>query len=219
MKNVTIQSDAILIAAGKTNSGRSYIANPIPGTTEDGIAGERRVRPVGGIAKRAFDIALSIVAIVLLAPLLLGIALLIRATSPGPVFYGHARVGFDGRLFTCWKFRTMVVNSDVVLARHLRDDPAARREWDETFKLRDDPRVLPLGRVLRKLSIDELPQLYNILIGDMSVVGPRPVVRAELQRYGSVARYYIAARPGLTGLWQVSGRNDTSYRLRTVLDR
>jgi len=111
------------------------------------------------------------------------------------------------------------VNSDVVLARHLRDDPAARREWDETFKLRDDPRVLPLGRVLRKLSIDELPQLYNILIGDMSVVGPRPVVRAELQRYGSVARYYIAARPGLTGLWQVSGRNDTSYRLRTVLDR
>ncbi len=219
MKNVSIQPDAMLIAAGKSDNGLSYISGAIPGAKPEGKTRAGDVSPIGGMAKRVFDIALAIVAIVLLSPLLFGVAMLIKLTSPGPVFYGHARVGFNGRLFKCWKFRTMVVNSDAVLARHLRDDPEAWREWDETFKLRDDPRVLPLGRVLRKLSIDELPQLYNILIGEMSVVGPRPVVKAELQRYGSAVRHYIAARPGLTGLWQVSGRSDTSYRLRTVLDR
>lgn len=175
--------------------------------------------PVGGVVKRSFDVVCAGLALICLAPLMLGFALAIRLTSPGPALFGHVRVGHDGRLFKCWKFRTMVTNGPEILAAHLRDNPEARREWEATQKLRDDPRVTPLGRVLRALSIDELPQLLNILSGEMSIVGPRPVTEGELQRYGASATHYLRARPGLTGLWQISGRSDVSYERRVLMDR
>jgi exopolysaccharide production protein ExoY len=174
---------------------------------------------VGGVAKRALDIGLALTALVLFSPLLLGVALLIKLTSPGQVLYGHGRVGFAGRQFRCWKFRTMVVDGDRVLEEHLRRWPQERATWLAERKLRNDPRVTPLGVVLRKLSVDELPQLFNILMGQMSIVGPRPVVSDELANYHQSVGHYLRTRPGLTGLWQVSGRNDTSYRKRVLLDR
>ena len=172
--------------------------------------------PVGGLVKRAFDIVLSGLALVVLAPMMLGFAVAIKMTSRGPALYGHTRIGFDGRRFKCWKFRSMVTNGPEILARHLRDNPAAQREWDETQKLRDDPRVTPLGRVLRALSIDELPQLLNILAGDMSIVGPRPIM--EKQRSLYPGRAYYAMRPGITGLWQVSDRNRSTFAARATFD-
>jgi exopolysaccharide production protein ExoY len=174
---------------------------------------------VGGLAKRSLDIGLAFTALVLLSPLMLGVALLIKLTSPGKVLYGHGRIGFAGRQFRCWKFRTMVVDGDRVLEDYLRQNPHERAIWLAERKLRDDPRITPMGAVLRKLSVDELPQLYNILMGQMSIVGPRPVVADELGQYRHSAGHYLRTRPGLTGLWQVSGRNDTSYRKRVLLDR
>lgn len=174
---------------------------------------------VGGLAKRVLDIGLALTALVVLSPLMLGVALLIKLTSPGPVLYGHARIGFGGRQFRCWKFRTMVVDGDRVLEEYLRKWPQERETWLAERKLHDDPRVTPLGAVLRKLSVDELPQLCNILVGQMSIVGPRPVVAEELSKYRQSVGHYLRTRPGLTGLWQVSGRNDTSYRERVLLDR
>lgn len=175
--------------------------------------------PVGGRVKRIFDLILVLVAGPLLIPLFIALGLAIRLTSPGPVFFAHERVGFHGRTFRCFKFRTMVQNADEVLARHLEQNAAARREWAATQKLQNDPRVTQLGRLLRALSLDELPQLFNVIKGEMSLVGPRPVVRAELERYRGAIIYYVSARPGLTGLWQVSGRNDVSYNHRVRLDR
>jgi exopolysaccharide production protein ExoY len=179
----------------------------------------RPVNSVGGLAKRTLDMTLAAVALVALMPLMLGVALLVKLSSPGPVLYGHSRVGFAGQRFRCWKFRTMVVDGDRVLEEHFLKWPGERAVWLAERKLRNDPRVTPLGAVLRKLSVDELPQLFNILIGQMSVVGPRPVVADELENYRGSAGHYLRTRPGLTGLWQVSGRNDTSYRERVRLDR
>lgn len=176
-------------------------------------------RHAGSPLKRMFDIVIASVAIIILSPLLILIAMLIRLTSPGPVLYGHERVGYNGRSFRCWKFRSMVTDADRALARHLAASPSARREWDETHKLREDPRITPLGQILREKSIDELPQLFNVLRGEMSLVGPRPVVTEELSRYGRSARHYLRTRPGITGLWQVSGRSETNYAQRVVLDR
>jgi len=173
---------------------------------------------VGGRAKRLIDIAIAGSAFLLLAPLLLVVVLCLRLTLGGSVLFTQRRVGFGGRPFHCFKFRTMVLDGDEVLRRHLKADASAAREWAETQKLKNDPRVTRLGRLLRKSSIDELPQLLNVLRGDMSCVGPRPIVAAELERYRASAREYMAARPGLTGLWQVSGRNRLSYRDRVVLD-
>jgi exopolysaccharide production protein ExoY len=187
-------------------------AAPIPTTRQP-------VDSVGGAGKRALDVALAAVALVLLSPLMLGVALLVKLTSQGPVLFGHDRIGFAGRRFRCWKFRTMVVDGERVLEEHFAKFPDERAVWLAERKLRNDPRVTPLGEVLRKLSIDELPQLYNILLGQMSVVGPRPVVVDELENYRNSAGHYLRTRPGLTGLWQVSGRNDTSYRKRVLLDR
>ncbi|MBF9033137.1 sugar transferase [Rhodobacterales bacterium HKCCE2091] len=164
------------------------------------------------------DILIAGTAICLFAPLLLLVALAVRLTSPGPVLYGHERVGLNGRTFLCWKFRTMRADANEVLASYLASDPALAQEWEETRKLRRDPRVTRLGRILREYSVDELPQLLNVLRGEMSIVGPRPVLAVELTRYGGAAEQYLAARPGITGLWQVSGRSDTSYRERVQLD-
>jgi exopolysaccharide production protein ExoY len=175
-------------------------------------------RPVGGTSKRVLDASLAFLALLALLPVMLGIAFLIRQGGSGPVFFGHVRIGHAGRSYRCWKFRTMVPDGAAVLARHLERDPHARAEWEATAKLRNDPRVTPLGRVLRRTSLDELPQLFNVMVGEMSLVGPRPVVAAELSRYGAAAEDYLAARPGLTGLWQISGRSDTGYDERVALD-
>jgi exopolysaccharide production protein ExoY len=172
-----------------------------------------------GPGKRVFDIISSFCGLVGLAPVMLIAALFIWLHDRGPVFYGHKRVGRQGRTFKCWKFRSMVLNGDQVLADHLAANPDAQREWDETQKLNDDPRVTPVGAFLRKTSIDELPQLWNVLVGEMSVIGPRPITRKELDRYGKDRRYYLLVRPGITGLWQVSGRSSTTYERRVSLDR
>lgn len=174
---------------------------------------------LGGWVKRVFDVTLVIVSLPFILPLLLGVALLIKISMGGPVLYGHKRIGLDGKVFRCWKFRTMVQDGDAVLEDHLARNPAERELWATQRKLMHDPRVTPLGAVLRKLSIDELPQLLNILLGEMSIVGPRPVVADELSMYGRCAQHYLRTRPGLTGLWQVSGRSNTSYQHRITLDR
>lgn len=179
----------------------------------------RRLVPVGGAAKRTLDILLVILSLPLWLPLLLGIAVLLKLTDTGPLLYGHRRIGFGGRAFRCWKFRTMVVDGDAVLETYLKANPDEQRIWQTQRKLMNDPRVTRIGAVLRKLSLDEFPQLLNVLRGEMSLVGPRPVVQAELDdHYGHAARAYLSARPGLTGLWQISGRSDTTYEQRIRLD-
>ncbi|WP_299677760.1 sugar transferase [uncultured Roseobacter sp.] len=174
---------------------------------------------MGGWTKRSLDVAVALVMLVVLSPLIAGLALLVYISSPGSVFFRHSRVGYQNRPFGCLKLRTMVANADEVLEQHLQLCPDARDEWEQTKKLRDDPRVTPVGHVLRKLSLDELPQLYNVLRGEMSLVGPRPVPADELRRYGKSSRFYLRTRPGITGLWQVSGRNDTTYKRRIACDR
>ena len=135
-----------------------------------------------------------------------------------PIFIRHQRIGKNGKPFQCLKFRTMVIDADAVLRRHLAGSPSALEEWQKTFKLKNDPRVTWLGRFLRKSSLDEIPQLWNILKGEMSLVGPRPIVEAEKPRYGLHIEHYCMVRPGLTGLWQVKGRSDTDYDTRVQLD-
>lgn len=174
--------------------------------------------PIGGIAKRSFDVSSALLAILILSPIFLMIMALVKFNDRGPAFYGHRRVGHNGRTFHCLKFRTMVTNGDEVLRQYLAANPEAAEEWKATRKLKNDPRVTAIGNVLRKLSLDELPQLINIIRGEMSVVGPRPVVDEELNYYESAASYYLSTRPGLTGLWQISGRNDVSYKERIDYD-
>ena len=169
------------------------------------------------VVKGALDRIGALVILVLASPLLLLITSLIALDS-GPVIFGHRRIGLEGQEFRCLKFRTMVVDADAVLARTLTEDPDAAAEWAANHKLRQDPRVTRLGRILRVTSLDELPQLFNVLRGEMSLVGPRPIVREEIDRYGQDIAYYYCVRPGLTGLWQVSGRSDTSYRERIEYD-
>jgi Undecaprenyl-phosphate galactose phosphotransferase WbaP len=169
------------------------------------------------LIKRLFDISVSALLLLLLSPLFAYLIVRIK-TDGGPAFFAHERIGLDGKPFPCYKFRTMVPNAAEVLERLLRENEQARREWDETFKLKEDPRVTKIGAFLRRTSLDELPQLWNVLIGQMSLVGPRPIVEAELERYGDDAFYYLEARPGITGVWQVSGRSDTDYDFRVYLD-
>jgi exopolysaccharide production protein ExoY len=179
----------------------------------------RASRKANGPWKRAFDVAATILGAIFLLPLFATLVILVKLTDGGAVFYGHQRVGRTGRLFTCWKFRTMVVDSDRALRDHLAANPAAASEWAATQKLQNDPRITAIGRFLRATSLDELPQLLNVLQGEMSLVGPRPVTKSELnERYAKDRKYYLLVRPGLTGLWQVSGRNRLSYAKRIQLD-
>ena len=170
------------------------------------------------LLKRAFDVFCSGILLAMTSPLFLWVAIQVRLGGGGGVFFGHMRIGQNGVPFPCYKFRTMAVNADVLLKELLANDPAAREEWERDFKLKNDPRVTKIGRFLRKTSLDELPQLWNVLKGQMSLVGPRPVIHAELERYGDQVGYYLEARPGITGLWQTSGRNDVSYETRVNLD-
>jgi lipopolysaccharide/colanic/teichoic acid biosynthesis glycosyltransferase len=167
---------------------------------------------------RSFDIVVAGLAAVLLLPVMLLIALAVKLTSSGPAIFRQQRVGRDGVFFPCLKFRSMVVDAQVQLDRLLSESEDARTEWDRDQKLRQDPRVTPIGDFLRRTSLDELPQLFNILVGQMSIVGPRPIVEGEITRYGSRFGDYCSVRPGLTGLWQISGRNDVSYGMRVRLD-
>nr|WP_276592819.1 MULTISPECIES: sugar transferase [unclassified Methylobacterium] len=169
-------------------------------------------------AKRGLDVGVAVTALFLLLPLLLLIALLVWAGDGRAPIFRHMRLGRDGRSFGCLKFRSMVTDGEAVLAAHLAADPRARAEWAATHKLSNDPRITAIGQVLRKTSLDELPQLWNVLRGEMSLVGPRPIVPAEVARYGRAFQTCFAVPPGVTGLWQVSGRSDTSYAERVALD-
>lgn len=171
-----------------------------------------------GLLGRSFDICVSLFAIVLFLPMLVLIALAVRLSSPGPVLFVQRRIGMGGQSFPCLKFRSMVPNAKEVLEHLLATSPEARAEWARDQKLRDDPRITGIGALLRKSSLDELPQLFNILLGHMSIVGPRPIVEAEVERYGLRFGAYCSVRPGLTGPWQVSGRNEVSYEARVRLD-
>jgi lipopolysaccharide/colanic/teichoic acid biosynthesis glycosyltransferase len=170
------------------------------------------------LGKRIFDVALAIIIFPIVALIIAVIGFLIGLTSKGPIFFRQRRIGQHGREFWIWKFRTMHTRADWILAEHLKRNPCAREEWHLSHKLRLDPRITSLGRILRKTSLDELPQILNVLSGDMSFVGPRPIVRAETVKYAERFAYYLAAVPGITGLWQVSGRCDVSYEARTLLD-
>lgn len=167
--------------------------------------------------KPVFDYMGAVGIGILATPLLCYLAFKIKRDG-GPAFYSQSRVGKDGKTFQCFKFRTMVVGADRVLQDMLANDPAARAEWERDFKLKNDPRITPLGLMLRKTSLDELPQLLNVLRGEMSLVGPRPVTAAEESYYGKYFKDYLSIRPGMTGLWQVSGRNDISYDQRVQMD-
>ena len=175
-------------------------------------------KSLGLVGKRAFDIVFAVSMLTVFAPLLLVLYLVVKFTSNGPGIFRQLRVGKGGELFPCLKFRTMVPDAQERLSKLLESDPDARAEWEETQKLRNDPRITSIGNFLRRTSLDELPQLWNILVGEMSVVGPRPIIEDEVKRYGRSFDYYCAGRPGLTGPWQVSGRNDISYGERVKLD-
>lgn len=198
----------------------TFEAGPLP--TGEAVRVSRPVRSERSreisLGKLVFDKLFAAFALFTLAPVIAAIAIAIRIGDPGPVFYKHKRIGQNGKLFDCVKFRSMRVDSAAVLARLLESDPAARAEWARDQKLRDDPRIHPVGQFLRKTSLDELPQFWNVLKGDMSIVGPRPIIEDEVKRYGVHFAEYCAVRPGITGAWQVGGRNLTSYTHRVALD-
>lgn len=169
--------------------------------------------------KRAFDIVFSTLALIIGFPIFVCIAIAIRLTSRGKIIYSHERLGRGGKPFRCYKFRTMRKDADARLKALLESNPDMRFEWEQKRKLTHDPRITFIGGFLRKTSLDELPQFWNVLKGDLSIVGPRPVVRAEIEKYyGTKASKILSVRPGLTGIWQVSGRNDTSYLTRVFMD-
>ncbi len=175
--------------------------------------------PVRNAVKRTVDILLALAMLVAFAPLMSLIALMVWREDGAPIFFGHRRIGKNGKPFRCLKFRTMVRDSDAVLERALSFDSNLRREWEESYKLDCDPRILDgVGHLLRRTSLDELPQLFNVLRGDMSLVGPRPIIDDELEKYGGYKTHYLSVKPGLTGPWQVGGRSDTSYEERVTLD-
>lgn len=167
--------------------------------------------------KRPVDIIYAILLLPLIAPVVFILWALVKRDG-GAGFYGHERIGKDGKTFKCWKLRSMCVDSKERLAAHLAADPEAAAEWARDFKLENDPRVTKLGRIIRKTSLDELPQLFNVFMGEMSFVGPRPVVQEELDRYGMNRKVYLSMRPGITGIWQVMGRDNASYAQRVQMD-
>lgn len=201
----------------------SNITFPLPSARAPGMQSpsirSKRNRNVGLALKRAFDLLGALILLLILLPVLPLLALTVRLDG-GPALYRHTRVGLDGRPFACLKYRTMVTSADEILEQYLAANPAAAAEWAENRKLTHDPRVTRLGAIMRSTSLDEVPQLFNVLRGEMSLVGPRPVVHAELEEhYGLAGRAaYAATRPGITGLWQVSGRSGTTYEHRVSLD-
>ena len=170
------------------------------------------------VIKRAFDLLFTICGGLCILPFLLVIAVMVAVDNKGKVIFAHRRIGRDGKEFKCYKFQTMIPNAQEALEKYLAENPEARKEWEESFKLTDDPRVTKLGSILRKTSLDEMPQLWNVIKGDMSLVGPRPIVAKEIERYGEYFREYAMVPPGITGMWQASGRSDTTYEERVEMD-
>lgn len=168
--------------------------------------------------KTIFDFALTLVGTVAISPILIFIAIWIYKDSPGPVIFKHTRIGKNGKKFPCYKFRSMCIDAKEKLAELLENDPVAKAEWERDFKLKNDPRITKSGAFLRRTSLDELPQIFNVLKGEMSLVGPRPVIEEELERYGEYVNDYLMVKPGITGMWQINGRNDTSYAERVCMD-
>ncbi len=185
------------------------VANALQAPTDGGLYAR------GG--KRVFDLVLAVLLLPLIAPAVAALWLLVRRDG-GPGFFGHKRIGLNGQEFKCWKVRTMVMGAEERLQAYLASNPAAAAEWARDHKLSNDPRITRFGNFLRKSSLDELPQIWNVLKGEMSFVGPRPIVRDELPKYGVAAGAYLSQKPGITGLWQVSGRNDVSYTERVAMD-
>jgi exopolysaccharide production protein ExoY len=177
-----------------------------------------RSRPITHGAKRMMDLIGAGLLLIILAPAF-GLIAIAVALDGGPIFYSHPRVGRNGVAFGCFKFRTMMVGADTCLDEYLSYHPFAGEEWMRDQKLSFDPRITPIGKLLRRTSLDELPQLFNVIKGDMSLVGPRPVTGGELRHYGACAQHYLSVRPGMTGLWQISGRNEVSYQKRVAFDR
>lgn len=167
--------------------------------------------------KRLFDISFALMLLPVFVPIILMLCIILRCGGR-QVFFGHQRVGLNGQVFRCWKLRTMVADADERLHAHLKSNPKAAKEWAERHKLTSDPRITRFGKFLRQTSLDELPQIWNVLKGEMGWVGPRPVVEAELVKYGSGVSHYLAQKPGVTGVWQISGRNRLSYRERVAMD-
>ena len=170
------------------------------------------------MVKRCLDVLLILIAAPILLTVVGAVSAVVMLSSPGPIFYSHRRIRKNGAFFSMWKFRTMCVNSAEVLEEYLSRHPEARAEWNKTHKLRHDPRITPLGSFLRRYSLDELPQMWNVLAGHMSLVGPRPIVAAEVEKYADSFECYCRVKPGLTGLWQVSGRSELTYDARVALD-
>jgi lipopolysaccharide/colanic/teichoic acid biosynthesis glycosyltransferase len=170
------------------------------------------------VIKRCADILLVLISIPIVLAIMGIVAAMVKSSSPGPVFYSHRRIRRGGAFFSMWKFRTMCIDSAEILEDHLASHPEARVEWNKTHKLRKDPRITRIGLFLRRYSLDELPQFWNVLAGQMSLVGPRPIVAAEVEKYGDCFDCYCRVKPGLTGLWQVSGRSAVSYEKRVALD-
>jgi lipopolysaccharide/colanic/teichoic acid biosynthesis glycosyltransferase len=191
--------------------------------TASGEVNSRASIQTGGLdirqaANRGMNVSLAALALLFFLPLMLLVTLAIWCQDRGPVLFAHRRVGRDGRKFCCLKFRSMAIDAEERLHEVLAADPKARAEWEKDHKLRNDPRVTGLGLFLRKSSLDELPQLINVIRGEMDLVGPRPIVDGEIEKYGVRFKHYCAVNPGITGLWQVSGRNDASYRSRVAMD-
>jgi exopolysaccharide production protein ExoY len=213
----TIQVSRPGARAGKPNFRVIEQDGPLTTGHVLGQARASEVRPLREPLKRVFDVLCAVLLGLVFSPLIVVIAVLLHREG-GPIIFRHRRVGRHGSAFDCLKFRSMVPDADRVLRELLEQHPEFRAEWLRDHKLKDDPRATAVGRFLRRTSLDELPQLWNVIRGEMSLVGPRPVVREELLRYGRCASIYLAARPGVTGLWQVNGRNNTDYRRRVVLD-
>ncbi len=213
VKNVSYVPDTEEMPVSNMELHRLYSENIIVLTVNNNLS-----RWYNRFLKRLFDLLASFFGGILISPFMLLIALLIKCDSPGPIFYGHRRIGQNGKRFKCYKFRSMIIDADKELERYLAANPEARKEWEEDYKLKDDPRVTRIGKFLRKSSLDELPQLFNVFVGQMSLVGPRPITKGEATKYGHYYRDYEQVKPGMTGLWQTSGRSNTSYGSRVKLD-
>lgn len=213
VKNISFVPDLLGMPAGNLEVEKLFDEKLVLLRSKNNMA-----RWYNRLYKRMFDILLSLLGMVVFIPLGIIIVLGIYIDSPGPVVFAHKRVGQHGNKFPCYKFRTMVPNAERVLQEYLAKNPSAKEEWDSSFKLKDDPRVTRVGKFLRKTSLDELPQIWNVLIGQMSLVGPRPIVEAEIEKYGEFIRDYYLVPPGITGMWQVNGRSDTTYPERVAMD-
>jgi exopolysaccharide production protein ExoY len=207
--------EVIFTHSGPAVRSSSIRSNRLPLPHEQALPTESRSYEVG---KRIFDVCFAFLLLPIAIPAMALISMVIGLTSGWPLVFSQRRVGRHGRPFTIWKFRTMHRGGERILTAHFESCPQARVEWQKTRKMRYDPRITPIGRVLRRTSLDEIPQIFNVLAGEMSFVGPRPIVRKEICKYGDSFSYYLAARPGITGLWQISGRSTLSYDARVILD-